>query len=97
MAKQKNNPRATEVSAAIIGYEAELWKMAGVLRGIEGRIAHVDTFHDDRFPNLKADFILANPPFNVSDRGGERLSVDKRWKYGVPPPGNANFGWSYER
>ncbi|MBM4329135.1 MAG: SAM-dependent DNA methyltransferase, partial [Deltaproteobacteria bacterium] len=51
------------------------------------------TFHSDRFPDLKADYILANPPFNVSDWGGERLREDKRWKYGVPPAGNANFAW----
>jgi type I restriction enzyme M protein len=63
------------------------------IRGIEGQIAHGDTFHNDRFPDLRADFILANPPFNVSDWGGERLRDDKRWKYGVPPAGNANFAW----
>ncbi len=62
-------------------------------RGIEGRIAHGDSFHNDRHPDLKADFILANPPFNVSDWGGERLADDKRWKHGVPPKGNANFAW----
>ena len=44
-------------------------------------------------PDLRADFILANPPFNVSDWGGERLTDDKRWQYGVPPKGNANFAW----
>ena len=63
------------------------------IRGIEGQIAYGDSFHDDRHPDLKADFILANPPFNVSDWGGERLTEDKRWRYGVPPKGNANFGW----
>jgi type I restriction enzyme M protein len=63
------------------------------IRGIEGRIEHGDTFHHDRHPDLKADFILANPPFNVSDWGGERLRDDKRWQYGVPPAGNANFAW----
>ncbi len=63
------------------------------IRGIEGQIAHGDTFHADRFPDLKADFILANPPFNVSDWGGERLKNDKRWAYGTPPKGNANFAW----
>ena len=70
-----------------------LAKMNLAIRGIEGQIAHGDTFHNDRFPDLKADFILANPPCNVSDWGGERLRDDKRWKYGVPPPGNANFAW----
>ena len=63
------------------------------IRGIEGRIAHGDSFHDDRHPDLKADFILANPPFNVSDWGGERLAEDRRWRYGAPPKGNANFAW----
>ena len=64
------------------------------IRGIDsGQIAHGDTFHNDRHPDLKADFILANPPFNISDWGGERLRDDKRWQYGVPPAGNANFAW----
>ena len=70
-----------------------LAKMNLAIRGIEGQIAHGDSFHDDRFPDLKADYILANPPFNVSDWGGERLRDDKRWNYGVPPAGNANFAW----
>ncbi len=52
------------------------------------------SFHKDEHPDLRADFILANPPFNVSDWGGDRLRGDVRWKkYGVPPKGNANFGW----
>ena len=72
------------------------WRLARMnlaIRGIEGQIAHGDTFHDDRHPDLRADFILANPPFNVSDWGGERLADDRRWRYGVPPPRNANFAW----
>ncbi len=63
------------------------------IRGIDGQIAHGDSFHDDRHPDLKADFILANPPFNISDWGGERLADDQRWQYGAPPKGNANFAW----
>ena len=63
------------------------------IRGIEGQIAHGDSFHNDRHPDLKGDFILAKPPFNVSDWGGERLADDKRWQYGAPPKGNANFAW----
>ena len=63
------------------------------IRGIDGQIGHGDTFHNDRHPDLKADFILANPPFNISDWGGERLREDKRWQYGTPPAGNANFAW----
>jgi type I restriction enzyme M protein len=70
-----------------------LVKMNLAIRGIEGQIAHGDSFHNDRFPDLKADYILANPPFNVSDWRGELLKDDKRWKYGLPPAGNANFAW----
>jgi len=51
------------------------------------------SFHKDAHPDLRADHVLANPPFNVSDWGGERLADDVRWKYGRPPPGNANFAW----
>jgi type I restriction enzyme M protein len=63
------------------------------IRGIDGQIAHGDTFHNDRHPDLRADFILANPPFNVSDWRGELLRDDKRWQYGTPPAGDANFAW----
>ena len=73
------------------------WKLAKMnlaIRGIDhDKIAHGDSFHNDRHPDLKADYILANPPFNVSDWGGERLRDDKRWQYGVPPTSNANFAW----
>ena len=72
------------------------WRMAKMnlaIRGIDGLIEHGDSFHNDRHPDLRADFILANPPFNVSDWGGERLRDDKRWEHGVPPVGNANFAW----
>lgn len=83
---------------SIYGQESNYttWRLARMnlaIRGIEGQIAHGDTFHADKHPDLKADFILANPPFNVSDWGGERLRQDKRWKYGAPPVGNANFAW----
>ena len=70
-----------------------LAKMNLAIRGIDGQIAHGDSFIDDRHPDLKADFILANPPFNVSDWGGERLAGDARWRFGAPPRGNANFAW----
>ena len=63
------------------------------IRGIEAHIKHGDTFRNDRHPDLKADFILANPPFNMSDWGGQGLRDDQRWQYGVPPAGNANFAW----
>ena len=83
---------------SIYGQESNYttWRLARMnlaIRGIGGQIAHGDAFHNDRHPDLKADFILANPPFNVSDWGGERLAEDKRWRYGVPPKGNANFAW----
>src|SRR2546425_2258727 len=83
---------------SIYGQESNYttWRLAKMnlaIRGIDGQIAHGDTFHSDRHPDLKADFILANPPFNVSDWGAERLRDDKRWKYGAPPAGNANFAW----
>jgi type I restriction enzyme M protein len=83
---------------SIYGQESNYttWRLAKMnlaIRGIEGQIAHGDSFHNDRHPDLKADFILANPPFNVSDWRGELLREDKRWQYGVPPAGNANFAW----
>lgn len=85
---------------AIYGQESNpttwrLCKMNLAIRGIEGNLGpqNADTFHNDLHKDLKADFILANPPFNISDWGGERLKDDVRWKYGVPPEGNANYGW----
>ena len=83
---------------SIYGQESNYttWRMARMnlaIRGIEGRIEHGDSFHNDRHPDLRADYILANPPFNVSDWGGDRLRDDKRWEYGLPPMGNANFAW----
>ncbi len=83
---------------SIYGQESNYatWRMARMnlaIRGIEGQIEHGDSFHNDRHPDLRADYILANPPFNVSDWGGERLRDNKRWEYGVPLVGNANFAW----
>jgi len=70
-------------------------KMNLAIRGIEGNIGpyNADTFHNDLHKDLKADFILANPPFNISDWGADRLRDDFRWKYGLPSVGNANFAW----
>jgi type I restriction enzyme M protein len=72
-----------------------LCKMNLAIRGIECNLGphHADTFHNDLHKGLKADFILANPPFNISDWGGDRLREDVRWKYGTPPVGNANYAW----
>ena len=69
-----------------------LAKMNLAVRGIDAEIRwnSEGTFHRDEFSDLKADFILANPPFNISDWGGERLRSDARWKFGAPPVGNAN-------
>ena len=92
------NGGKAKTDISIYGQESNYttWRLARMnlaIRGIDGQIAHGDTFHNDRHADLKADFILANPPFNISDWGGERLRDDKRWKYGVPPAGNANFAW----
>lgn len=83
---------------SIFGQESNYttWRLAKMnlaIRGIDAQIAHGDTFHNDRHPDLKADYVLANPPFNDSDWRGELLKGDKRWVYGVPPSGNANFAW----
>ncbi|NCC53627.1 MAG: hypothetical protein EOM20_20790, partial [Spartobacteria bacterium] len=85
---------------SVFGQESNptTWRLARMnlaIRGLESNLGDqwADTFHHDKHPYLKADFILANPPFNISDWGGERLKEDKRWKYGVPPVGNANYGW----
>jgi type I restriction enzyme M protein len=97
-ANGNGNGGRVRADISIYGQESNYttWRLAKMnlaIRGIDGNIAHGDTFHHDRFPDLKADYILANPPFNVSDWGGERLRDDKRWQYGVPPAGNANFAW----
>lgn len=83
---------------SIYGQESNYttWRLARMnlaIRGIEGQIAHGDTFHNDQYPDMRADYILANPPFNVSDWGGDRLREDQRWQYGIPPVRNANFAW----
>jgi type I restriction enzyme M protein len=72
-----------------------LGKMNLAIRGIEADLGPRwgDSFHDDLHPDLKADYILANPPFNISDWGGDRLREDPRWTYGTPPVGNANYAW----
>jgi type I restriction enzyme M protein len=72
-----------------------LCKMNLAIRGIDGNLGqfHADTFHNDLHKTLKADYILANPPFNISDWGGNRLLDDPRWIFGTPPAGNANYAW----
>ncbi|MDX6499131.1 MAG: type restriction enzyme protein [Blastocatellia bacterium] len=85
---------------SIYGQESNntTWRLAKMnlaIRGIEANIVWNEqgSFHGDAFKDLRADFVLANPPFNDSDWGGERLREDVRWKYGVPPASNANFAW----
>ena len=85
---------------SIFGQEsnADTWKMAKMnlaIRGIEANLGdyHADTFFNDLHPTLKADFIMANPPFNLKDWGQDKLKDDRRWKYGLPPAGNANYAW----
>ena len=85
---------------AIYGQESNYttWRLAKMnlaVRGIDADIRwnNEGSFHKDELPDLKADFILANPPFNVSDWGGDRLREDARWTFGAPPTGNANYAW----
>ena len=85
---------------SIYGQEsnADTWKMAKMnmaIRGIEANFGpyHADTFFNDLHKPLKADFIMANPPFNLSNWGHDKLLDDVRWKYGTPPAGNANYAW----
>ena len=70
-----------------------LAKMNLAIRGIDANIQFGDSFRNDRHPDLKADYILANPPFNISDWSGDQLREDKRWVHGTPPVGNANYAW----
>ena len=88
------------VDIAVYGQELNenTWRLAKMNLAINGISADLsdrwaDTFHNDRYPDLRADVVLANPPFNISDWGGDRLTNDQRWIYGLPPKGNANFAW----
>ncbi len=85
---------------AIYGQESNyttwrLCKMNLAVRGIDSDIRwnSEGSFHKNELPDLRADFILANPPFNISDWGGDRLREDGRWRFGIPPTGNANYAW----
>lgn len=84
----------------IYGQDAnpETWKLCKMnlaIRGIEADLgaSNADTFHNDQHPALKADFILANPPFNLDHWGADKLKDDPRWKYGIPSDSNANYAW----
>jgi type I restriction enzyme M protein len=90
----------TRNDISVFGQESNptTWRLAKMnlaLRGIEANLGPEwgDSFHTDAHPDLRADYVLANPPFNDSKWGGERLRQDPRWEYGVPPVGNANYAW----
>ena len=85
---------------SIFGQESNptTWRLCQMnlaIRGIEAHLGphHADSFTNDLHRDLRADFIVANPPFNVSDWNGDQLREDIRWKYGLPPVGNANYAW----
>jgi type I restriction enzyme M protein len=95
---EEHSGRIGDIS--IFGQESNptTWRLAKMnlaIRGIEANLGphQADSFHHDLHPDLRADYILANPPFNVSDWGGERLRDDRRWQFGTPPAGNANYAW----
>jgi type I restriction enzyme M protein len=94
------NGGKAKADVSIFGQESNhtTWRLAKMnlaIRQIENNLGkeHADSFHRDLHPDLKADYVLANPPFNDSDWRGELLKDDKRWKYGIPPTSNANFAW----
>ena len=95
---QAHNGKRDQVT--VYGQESNYttWRLARMnmaIRGIEAKLGakQADTFHNNLHPDLRADYILANPPFNISEWGGEKLTEDVRWKYGTPPTGNANYAW----
>lgn len=95
---EEHGGRRTDL--AVYGQElsSTTWRLAKMnlaIRGIEADLGPKwsDSFHEDLHPDLKADYIMANPPFNISDWGGQQLRDDPRWQYGAPPTGNANFAW----
>lgn len=95
---KRHQGRVNQLS--IYGQEsnANTWKLAQMnlaIHGLEGDLGQgaADTFFEDQHQSMRADYILANPPFNDKDWGGDKLVDDVRWKYGLPPAGNANFAW----
>ncbi|MBW1800421.1 MAG: N-6 DNA methylase, partial [Deltaproteobacteria bacterium] len=95
---EEHNGRLGDIS--IYGQESNptTWKLAMMnlaIRGINANLGgqNADSFHNDLHKDLRADYLLANPPFNMSDWGGQRLKKDARWKYGIPPVNNANYAW----
>jgi type I restriction enzyme M protein len=99
-ASGNGNGGKAKADVSVFGQESNhtTWRLAKMnlaIRQIENNLGkeHADSFHQDLHPDLKADYVLANPPFNDSDWRGETLRDDKRWKYGIPPAGNANYAW----
>lgn len=95
---QNHGGRRSDISIYGQEYVATTWRLAKMnlaIRGIEANLGDeaANSFFRDKHPDLRADFILANPPFNMSAWGGAQLADDKRWRYGKPPTGNANFAW----
>jgi len=103
---QFSDPSVASVDARTIAwaechgqeFNSTTWRLAKMnlaIRGIENNLGNTftDSFRNDLHKGLKADYVLANPPFNVSDWGGDALRNDVRWQFGVPPVGNANFAW----
>lgn len=95
---QKHGGRVGDI--AVYGQESNYttWRLAKMnlaVRGIDSDIRwnNEGSFHKDELRDIKADYILANPPFNISDWGGDRLREDVRWQFGIPPEGNANYAW----
>jgi type I restriction enzyme M protein len=94
------NGGKAKADVSIFGQESNhtTWRLAKMnlaIRQIENNLGkeHADAFHRDLHPDLKADYVLANPPFNDSDWRGDLLKDDKRWKFGTPPASNANYAW----
>ena len=99
-AELKHNIDGRVGDIAVYGQESNYttWKLVRMnvaIRGIDTNLGlrNADSFRADLHSDLKADFILANPPFNMSDWGGENLRQDVRWKFGMPPVNNANYAW----
>lgn len=98
--KQHYNADVQKKHVSVYGQESNptTWKLAAMnmaIRGIDFNFGkkNADTFLNDQHPDLRADFVMANPPFNMKDWWHESLAEDVRWQYGVPPQGNANFAW----
>ncbi|MGV1005969.1 MAG: type I restriction-modification system subunit M [Candidatus Nanopelagicales bacterium] len=95
---QAHNGKRTDIAVYGQEFTDTTWKLAkmnAALRGIEADLGErsADSFTQDLHPDLRADYVIANPPFNVSDWWDAKLADDPRWKYGTPPQGNANFAW----